>query len=1230
MKGKMLFRQLGTTLLAGAVSFSALSGLGFAGAAQPEEEDVLPYQDVNRSFEERAVDLVSRMTLEEKISQLGNDAAAIPRLDVAEYRYWNEALHGVANEQEATSFPYSLGMAATWDRELILDIASATSDEARGYAEGKGKGLDYWSPTVNMSRHPLWGRNLETYGEDPFLTTQIGNSFVRGMQGDDDRYLKTIATLKHFAANNSEYNRHNGNSVVNDRDLREYYTRAFKDIVAQADVGSVMTSYNKLNGVPTAANDYLLDTLLRKTFGFTGYVTSDCGAIADISGAHKWVPEGWDRLVNAEEAVAFAIKAGNDLNCGQMYTSYAAMALEKGLLTESDIDQALVRIFTGRMKTGEFDPADMVPYRSDEYTYENQVEAQDHKQLAEDSADDAVVLLKNEAAQGESSPILPLKAEETNKIVVVGEAADDVILGGYSGHPTEANTSTPLAGIEKALKAENPDADLQYITGYTASDKGMRNLLKLEFLDEDGQVVKTLNANQNTKLEGCQLENGSNLGYVKPDAYAEFSNVFSGTDELNRIKTVRAYTGGKEVDTQHTMLEVYMNAPGSGDHLVTTIDTQPTSEWSDYQPFDSGACDFGGYTDKLYVVFRAVGTADFTQEEEQAIREADSVVVYIGTQINYSGEGNDRKSLDLPNNEDEMVNQVAALNPRTVVYIQTVGPVNVEPFKDNVPALLWCTYNGQAQGNAAGRLLFGQKNPNAKLPFTWYADESQLPTIDEYDVRSSEEYNGWTYQYFKGDITYPFGYGLSYTTFEYSDVKLDKTEVTPDDTLEVTLTVKNTGTVAGKEIVQVYMRSPAAADPALNRPAKQLKGFEKVELDAGESKTVTIRLDVSDWYFWDEEAEKEVFDKGTYTLEIGASSQDIRSKQEVALTSDRDVQLEVVTARPSSVVMKLGNTAQTELTLALNDESFLDPKEAQVVYTSSDGTVASVDENGVITAKAAGVATITARVTYKGAAVESSFALAVKDDTVSAYELIASTNYSEKQGSLKADGAAMEEIRDGDWLRFNNVDFGEGFRLGRFTALASVNTDERNGGYLNGERAELSELTLNRPVWDGSQLLVGCTSGQILTLPDCTQCNKLETVSESALWTMACNGEIVLTAGEGFTYQMTAKEAVTQEQIRPAAALEKQRAGAVIVDVRTAEEYAACHIRGSVNLPVGQVETLLPQQYPDLQTELIFYCSAGQRSQTALQAAKRLGYSRVYNLGKLSDWPYETQGNEGE
>ena len=933
-------------------------------APQAEPETIYPYQDTSRSFEERAADLVSRMTLEEKASQLGNSTSAISRLGVAKYDYWREALHGVARQGAATSFPYSIAMAASWDPAMIEEITDAVSDEARAYANDKGSYLSYWSPTINMARDPRWGRNHETYGEDPYLTTQIGSGFVKGMQGTDEKYLKTISTIKHFAANNSEYNRHSGTSNMDDRTLREYYTRAFKGVERQADVASVMSSYNRINGVPASANTYLLDTLLRKTFGFDGYVTSDCGAIQDITEQHKWEPEGLGRVVTKEESVAYSLEAGCDLDCGGIYKAYAQNAVNTGVLSEDVIDLALVRLFTARMRTGEFDPAEDVPYRSDAYSFDKQVENAQHKQLAEDSANDTIVLLKNE------NGLLPLDKTTQKNVVMVGKTANEAELGDYSGKPTEANMTTPVQGMT------NLGADVTYIKGAATAPAGsyICNMKNVVIHKKGGKTV-TLKASDAKQLLGCKYEEGNgNIGFVTPGATLMYENV-----DIADIESISFQVSGDKVALPGTITVTMDSVSGM---QLAAVETEMTGGWQTYKELSAPVSDAGGYTTKnLYLTF-AMQQQDvtFTEEETQQIKDADVVIACLNG--NSSGEGTDRNTIVMPSSQVAMANTLARLNPKTVVYMQTVGVVEIEDFKDNVPAILWTCYNGQAQGNALARVLYGEANPSAKLPVTWYAKNAELPTIDDYNIRGEEDFNGWTYQYYKGAQTYPFGYGLNYSSYTYSNLKIDKSTVTPNDTLKVTVDVKNTSEVDGREVVQLYVAVPN--NDGVDRPFKQLKSFEKVAIKAGETKTVTLNLDLSDCYFWDEELGKNVYDQGQYTLFVGPSSDETTAlKTNFTMNGELTPELTVVTAKADRLVLNAANTSKvikTEVTATMNDDSFYDlsGSGATVAFETSDPAVVTVDADGTVHPVGSGVATVTASVTIGGKTMTDSFPVVVK------------------------------------------------------------------------------------------------------------------------------------------------------------------------------------------------------------------------------------------------------------
>jgi len=489
------------------------------------------------------------MTRAEKIQQFRAErqhnagvAPAIPRLGVPAYNYWNEALHGVARAAEdpqhllnqggeASEFPTGLGIAATWNPDLVRQMASATSDEARAMnnfaspgAIAANKGLTYWSPTINMDRDPRWGRAEETYGEDPYLTSQIGGQFVLGMQGDDDTYLKTVATPKHYLANNSENNRHTGSSNLTEAELREYYTPAFAALVGEYGAGSLMTAYNEVNGTPVSASKELVEDLARRTFGFNGTVVSDCDAVRDVwqSSNHNWTPPGFKAPLTAPQAVAWTLKTGVDLDCmDQDYPTYLEQSYAAGDVTEADMDASLVRTFTIRMRTGEFDPAEQVPWRGSDYTIENQVSSPEHLAVTQQMSDEAVVLLKNDAPEAGGARALPLTAEDTDNVVVVGPLATTEVHGDYS--PTRiAEHSNALQGIEKAVHAIDPTAEVTYIPGMNKS--GLENKRKPSI----GTPVAPAAGQAATPAAVRFLDaSGNELGRVTPETILR-SQLFSG------------------------------------------------------------------------------------------------------------------------------------------------------------------------------------------------------------------------------------------------------------------------------------------------------------------------------------------------------------------------------------------------------------------------------------------------------------------------------------------------------------------------------------------------------------------------------------------------------------------------------------------------------------------------------------------------------------------------------
>jgi beta-glucosidase len=682
--------------------------------AAPEvpPEDTPPPRNVGWA-DERIASLIGQMTFAEKIDQLANDAPAIPRLGLAAYNYWSEGLHGVLTDG-ATSFPQAIALASTWDPALLQRVASAISDEARGFNVQAGKGLTYWSPVINMLRDPRWGRFEESYSEDPYLMARMGVAFVRGLQGDDPKYLKAVSTPKHFAGNNCEGNRHTGSSDIDEQLLHEYYLPAFEATV-KAGAFSVMSAYNRLNGVPSAANPLLLHDLLRESWGFEGYVVSDCDAVWDIAYSHHWTS-------TLAEAAAKALVAGTDLNCGRSYPNELQSSLDQGLIAESDVDRALTRVLRARFLLGEFDSDSEVPYRA---IGKDAIESPAHRDLALEAARAALVLLKNDG-------LLPLDRAAVHSLAVIGPHANDVTLGGYSGRPDHQTSA--LDG------------------------------LRAKFADRDDVVIG--------------YEQGATI------------------------------TGGKDQDA----------------------------------------------------IDRAVALAG----------SSDVAVVLVGTSLDVLREEMDRPDWSLPGAQGDLVDAVYAANPRTVVVLVTAGPVAVDSAQKQVPAILCAFYDGQEQGTAIADALFGDTNPGGKLTTTWYTGDATLPPIEDYDLRK-----GRTYLYYQGTPLYPFGHGLSYTTFGYSDLHVEPAAMGPADNAVVSVRVENTGRRAGDEVVQLYVHDAFASVP---RPQKELRGFRRVHLDAGQSQTVTFALAGKDLAFWDVETHGWRVEPGLFDVAVGSSSADLRAQ----------------------------------------------------------------------------------------------------------------------------------------------------------------------------------------------------------------------------------------------------------------------------------------------------------------------------------------------------------------
>jgi beta-glucosidase len=935
------------------------------------------YLDTSYSFEERATDLVSRLTIEEKQTLLGNTMAAVPRLGINAYNVWGEALHGVVrmfnpNYESATSFPNSVAAGASWDPALIEREAMAISDEARGVNHPVIMGLTFWSPVVEPARDPRWGRTGESYGEDPYLISEIAGGFIRGLMGNDSEYLKAVPTGKHFFANNSEFNRHTGSSNMDDRDIREFYLLPYKNLIEEDQLPGIMTCYNRVNYVPVTASGFYVDTIARRTFGLNGYVTGDCGAVSDIYTGHHYAD-------SYAEAAAMALKAGVDTDCGNVFQSSTIDALNEGLIDASYIDRALTHMFTIRMRLGEYDPVEMVPYAG---ITPDVVNSPEHTALALEVATKTAVLLKNTLIPGADQKALPLDAAGIRKIAVIGPMADRVVLGPYSGTPLESNMITPLDGIKDYLSQYGSDAEVVFSPGAnTRSRSNLFYVTRFGIIQADGHAAEFDATGFDASSPGISIDSADavhSLERINDGSWTAYHHIDLNDIDSMYINLTVVDAGGSveaRVGSPEGNVLASFEVPGlpeQGGGFIWRRNRTIRAKVN--QPGLSGQQD-------LYFVYHAPAMLPIDKETLNMASSSDVAVVYVGTDDRTASEESDRLTLLLPGNQYELIRAVAGVNPHTVVVMQTLGMVEVDRFKDmdNVPGLIWTGYNGQAQGAAMAGILFGEVNPGGKLNATWYRSVNDLPDIADYDLRGGANKNGRTYWYFDRDVSYEFGYGLSYTSFEYGNFGISSPSVTPNDRITISVDVTNTGDVDGDEVVQVYMITPDAP-ASLERPVKKLKGFKRVHIPAGQTRTVAIEIDCADLWFWDPDLDRITFDQGRYVFEIGSSSKDIRGKVETVMNGTYDAVLRTVVAECDRVVLNQGDAVRTRLSAAMSDDSFYDVARTHVVYSSSNPDVLRVDAKGLVTATGPGTASITALVTVGGTSVSGSYALTVLPD----------------------------------------------------------------------------------------------------------------------------------------------------------------------------------------------------------------------------------------------------------
>lgn len=798
------------------------------------------YEDTKLTFHERVDDLVSKMTLEEKISQLTYNSVAIDRLQIPEYNWWNECLHGVGRSGIATVFPQAIGMAAMWDDRTMFTIASVISDEARAKNSDyikKGKrgiyqGLTFWTPNINIFRDPRWGRGMETYGEDPFLTGKLGVAFIKGLQGNDSKYYKLIATAKHFAVHSGpESERHKFNALPTDYDFLETYSPQFKMAVEEGKVYSVMCAYNRYKGKPCCGNGEL-SGLLRNKWGFEGYIVSDCWAVKDF-----YNPNAHEVVNTKAEAAAMAVKAGTDLNCGDSYPALME-AIEKGYIEEKDIDVVVKRLFLARMKLGMFDPEDDVPFSNIPY---NVVDSEKHKKIALDAARKSIVLLENK------NNLLPF-SKSLKKEAVIGPNANDVdvLLGNYNGYPSAP--ITPFEGIKEKLK----NAEVYYAPGCHLAEglPLLTNIPEDVFFTDRTKVTKGLRAEyfNSSDFKGDPI-------FTRIDNKISFtwwtsgpgSNVKGDKFSVRWQGVIVPKTSGKYAIGVEAYPEFRLWVDGK-QWFEYSSEHHPQKQY-DFIELEAGK----SYEIKLEYVQNNSEYANihlFWEEPNPSIeveaiklaKESDLVVLCMGLSPLLEGEemkvkvegfsDGDRDDIKLPLTQTKLLKAIQKLGKPTVLVLLNGSAIAINQEAKNIPAIIDAWYPGQEGGRAIADVIFGDYNPSGRLPVTFYKSVDQLPPFDDYSME------GRTYRYFKEIPLYEFGYGLSYTTFNYEWVDFPK-EITAGETTSIRVKVTNSGKIEGDEIVQLYVSHPKSKYKV---PIRALIGFRRIHLKPGESKTVDFLL----------------------------------------------------------------------------------------------------------------------------------------------------------------------------------------------------------------------------------------------------------------------------------------------------------------------------------------------------------------------------------------------------
>ncbi|WP_238412905.1 glycoside hydrolase family 3 protein [Saccharothrix deserti] len=821
-------------------------------APLPAHAQELPFRDPDLPRATRVDDLLGRLTVDEKVSLLHQYQPAIPRLGIGAFKTGTEALHGVAWLGESTVFPQALGLANTWNPELVERIGAVTGREARGFHARNPafNGLNLWAPVVNLLRDPRWGRNEEGYSEDPYLTGRISTAFGQGVQGDHPDYLQAAPTLKHYVAYNVENHRTTVDSIVPPRILKDYDEAAFKPAISANAATGVMASYNLVNGRPTHVGPEL-DDVVRSWTDEDLLIVGDAGGASNLTGSQRY-------YATRAEGNAAAVRAGldsfteNDQNSAPTTTAIKT-AISQGLLSVAEVEEAARHVLSIRFRLGEFDPPGRNPYAS---ITPDVIDSPEHRQLARRAAAEQVVLLRND------NNTLPLSTADTKKVAVVGQLADTLYEDWYSG--TMPYRITPVKGL--AERAE--------VTSSEGVDRiRLKNLATGNYVTAsaaDSGAALTATEATPTGASGLDVFDwGEGTITLRAAANGKTVSLGDGRSLVNNA----VQPNGWFVQQQFKLV-----AQADGSYVLEYAGNDITQSWFGRNRYvvvgADGRLTVGAETPEAATKFGREVVRSGVDSAVAAAKGADAAVVVVGSMPFINGrEDDDRNTTVLPAGQRAVIDAVRKANPRTIVVLESSYPYSGDWDTADLPAILWTTHAGQETGHAIADVLFGDHNPSGKLTQTWYRSDADLPDMLQYDISKS----GHTYQYFRGKPLYPFGYGLSYTSFRYSKLRLDRALVDASGQVKVRVDVTNTGGRAGAEVVQLFSRQKQSRVP---QPVRQLRAFERVQLRPGETRTVEFTVRAADLSFWDVTREKRVVETAPHDLVVGGLTRPITVRGE--------------------------------------------------------------------------------------------------------------------------------------------------------------------------------------------------------------------------------------------------------------------------------------------------------------------------------------------------------------